>query len=58
MDTLYKVLAYAALYKLYGETVDEISAEDIMVTLVREKRPEELFVYLKDSECQGEYGAD
>lgn len=48
VDTLYKVIAYAALYKSYGETVDAIPADDITVTLVRESRPDELFTYLKE----------
>ncbi|MBR1741618.1 MAG: hypothetical protein IJ733_07055 [Lachnospiraceae bacterium] len=48
VDTLYKVLAYAALYKSYGDTVDAISADDITVTLMREGNPEDLFLYLKE----------
>lgn len=47
IDTLYKVIAYAALYKSYGDTVDAVPADDITVTLVRERKPEELFAYLE-----------
>ena len=45
IDTFYKSEAYACLYKAYGETVDLRQAEDITVTIVRERRPEGLFKY-------------
>lgn len=48
IDTFYKVLAYAGLYKAYGETVDERKADDITVSLLRESRPEGLFRYFAE----------
>lgn len=47
IDVFYKATAYAALYKSYGEAVDERKADDITVTLVREGKPEGLFKYLE-----------
>ncbi len=47
IDTFYKSEAYAALYKSYGNTVDERKAEDITVSIVRETKPEGLFRYFK-----------
>lgn len=48
IDTFYKVLAYAGLYKAYGETVDERKADDITVSLLRESRLEGLFRYFAE----------
>lgn len=48
IDTLYKVLGYACLYKSFGDTVDAISAYDITVSLFREAYPRELFKKLKE----------
>ena len=48
IDTLYKVTAYASLYKSYGETVDAIPAEDITVSLIRKAKPGGLFRYFKE----------
>lgn len=45
IDTFYKSIAYASLYKSYGKTVDEIKADDITVSLIRETKPEGLFRY-------------
>ena len=47
IDTFYKSMAYAALYKSYGKTLDEIKADDVTVTLIREAKPEGLFRYFK-----------
>ena len=47
IDTFYKVEAYAALYKAYGEAVDGRKAEDITVSLIREAKPEGLFQYFR-----------
>lgn len=52
IDTLYKISAYACLYKSYGETLDERKADDITVTLVREARPKGLFQYFKAHNIQ------
>lgn len=48
IDTLYKVLGYASLYKSYGKTIDSIKAEDITVSLVRDVKPEGLFLYFRE----------
>ena len=48
IDTFYKLSAYAGLYKAYGKTVDEIRADDVTVSLVRERRPEGLFRYFRE----------
>ena len=52
IDSLYKTIAYAGLYKAYGETVDSIPADEITVSLVREKKPEGLFSYLKEHDIK------
>lgn len=46
IDGFYKTGAYASLYKSYGETIDEIKADDVTVTIMREARPDGLFQYL------------
>lgn len=48
IDALYKAMAYASLYKAYGNSLDERKAEDITVTMIREAKPESLFRYLKE----------
>lgn len=48
IDTFYKSMAYASLYKSYGKTADERSADDITVSIVREAVPRELFQYFKE----------
>ena len=50
IDTVYKVWAYACLYKAYGKAVDAIKAEYITVSLIIETKPEGLFRYF------GEHG--
>ena len=52
IDTFYKTLAYACLYKSYGKTVDAIKAEDITISILREAKPIELFNYLEGHECK------
>ena len=52
IDTFYKVLAYACLYKSYGKTVDSIKAEDITISIVREAKPVVLFRYFKEHGCE------
>lgn len=51
IDTFYKAEAYAGLYKSYGQKVDEIKAEDITVSLVRDSKPLGLLWYLKEHGC-------
>lgn len=48
IDLFYKAGAYASLYKSYGKTVDEIKADDITVSLIREIKPESLFKYFEE----------
>ena len=48
IDTLFKVLAYACLYKSLGKTVNDVSAKEITVTLVRWAKPNELFSVLRE----------
>ncbi len=48
IDAFHKALAYASLYKSYGETVDERREDDITVTLLRETKPEGIFQYFKE----------
>ncbi|MBR3539388.1 MAG: hypothetical protein IKN79_10020 [Eubacterium sp.] len=43
IDDFYKTIGYAFLYKAFGKTVDEISAQELTVTLVRDRKPEQLF---------------
>lgn len=43
IDTVFKANAYAALYKAYGKSIDEIKADDITVTLAREAYPRDAF---------------
>ena len=47
VDVFYKSGAYASLYKSYGKTVDERTADDMTVTIVREGKPEGLFQYFR-----------
>ena len=48
IDDFYKTVAYASLYKAYGETVDSIKADDITVSIIREAKPEKLSGILKN----------
>lgn len=48
IDVFYKVGAYASLYKSYGKILDERKADDITVSIVRERKPEGLFKYFKE----------
>ena len=48
IDTFYKTIAYACLYKASGKTVDSIKADDITMSLVRETKPEGLFQYFEE----------
>lgn len=51
IDTFYKTLAYACLYKSYGKAVDAIKAEDITISIIREAKPMELFRYFRGHGC-------
>lgn len=37
-----------ALYKAYGETVNQRKSDDITVSIVRKKKPKGLFTYFKE----------
>ena len=50
IDDFYKTVAYACLYKASGGQVDQIPAEEITVTLLRDSYPRELF---RNLEAQG-----
>lgn len=43
IDTFFKVIAYACLYKSTGHFIDDIKARDITITFVRERKPVKLF---------------
>ena len=49
IDVIYKVLAYACLYKSLGDHVDEIPAEDVAITIMRAEYPKELLEVLESS---------
>ena len=42
IDTFYKAVAYACLYKVLPNHVDEIPAEEITITLIRDRKPVKL----------------
>ena len=48
IDTFYKTLGYACLYKGYGKKVNEIPAEELTVSLFREAYPKKLFWELEN----------
>ena len=47
IDTFYKTIAYAYLYKVLPGHVNEIPINEITVTLVRDRKPVKLFSELK-----------
>lgn len=51
IDAFYKVLAYATLYKTNHEKEDGYKAEEITVTLVRQRYPSKLIKYLRNRGC-------
>ena len=61
IDTFFKTIAYASLYKSYGKTLDSIKADDVTVSIIREAKPAGLFQYFKEhgysisSPCRGIY---
>ena len=56
IDTFYKAVAYACLYKVLPNHVDEIPAEEITITLIRDRKPVKLMHELEKSgyECKKE----
>lgn len=51
VDVFFKVMGYACLYKVSSEHENGYSAEDITVTLVRQRYPVTLMKYLKMHGC-------
>ena len=49
IDTFYKAVAYACLYKVLPNHVDEIQAEEITITLIRDRKPVKLMHELEKS---------
>lgn len=47
IDTLFKTIAYACLYKIDGDKVDSIKADDVTISLIRDRKPVELFRQIK-----------
>lgn len=47
IDTFFKTIAYASLYKSNGEIMDSIKADDITISFVRENIPVKLFRRLR-----------
>ena len=56
IDTFYKAVAYACLYKVLPNHVNEIPAEEITITLIRDRKPVKLLGELEKSgyECKNE----
>ena len=51
IDTFYKVIAYACLYKANSDREDGNKASDITITLIRHRYPRKLMEYLKEEGC-------
>ena len=51
IDAFYKVIAYASLYKVSNDKEDGYKAEDITVTLIRQRYPSKLVKYLQEIGC-------
>ena len=49
IDDYYKTISYGCLYKALGEHVNEIPAEELTLTMIREAYPRELFRMLEGS---------
>lgn len=49
IDDYYKTIGYACIYKGLGDTVNQIPAEELTVSIFRENYPRELFEALKRS---------
>lgn len=61
IDDFFKTLGYACIYKALGETVDQVPADQMTVSLFRENHPRELFRSLErygfkvKKKCDGVY---
>ena len=49
IDAFYKVMGYASLYKVSNEKENGCKAEDITITLVRQRYPSKLMKYLQEN---------
>ncbi len=49
IDTFFKTMGYACLYKAAAEKVNAIPAEKVLVTLVRADKPEKLIQWLREN---------
>lgn len=49
VDTYYKTLAYACLYKANGEYADSIKAEDITISFIRDTFPRKLMKFFRSN---------
>lgn len=47
IDTFYKSQAYGCLYKASGKSVDELAADNITISIIRDIKPEGLFKYFE-----------
>lgn len=54
IDDYYKAIAYACLYKALGDTVNQIPAEELTLSIFRESYPRELFAALKKAGIQAD----
>lgn len=54
IDTFYKTIAYAYLYRVLPGHVNEIPVDEITITMVRDREPVKLFAELKKEgyQCQ------
>ena len=48
IDDYYKTVGYACLYKGLGETVDQIPADELTISIFRESYPKAMFEAMKD----------
>ena len=48
IDTLFKGIAYACLYKSFGTVVNEIKSNEISITFIRQVKPDGLFSVLEE----------
>ena len=48
IDDYYKTVGYACLYKRLGETVDQIPADELTISIFRESYPREMFEAMKN----------
>lgn len=55
IDSFYKTGAYASLYKAYGENVNSRKADDITVTIIRDRKPVKLFQHFQKNEIKNPY---